>query len=102
MWTVVGILLPLLNNGYYTKFSDVPIFTYSQSFYDGASYNESSATEHPFAATYKQESTFFNEQSLVIKTLIVILTVQIIFWFVTIGAYVYQFKLDRNKNSKIL
>ncbi|KAG5673680.1 hypothetical protein PVAND_003706 [Polypedilum vanderplanki] len=99
-WTVFGMILPIFSKEYYKRFSHIPILTYTQSFYDGDSYNEETATEHPFSKLYKFESVIFDNQSSVMLTLFIAFVIQIIFWLIVIGAYIgYRFKRCLNKNS---
>lgn len=104
-WTIAGISLPLMQEGYFKKYSHIPVLTYSQAFYDSDAFNEKSATDHPFASAYKYSSVFFNNQSAVIGVLICFLVVQIIFWLIAVYAYVpifSEFCRNRRKNVKEL
>lgn len=94
----------MVHDEYYRKYSHIPVLTYSQAFYDSDSFNEAMAQDHPFAKAYKHSSVFFNTQAAVIAVLIVLLIAQVLFWIMTIAAYVPIFKeyLRKNKNNKVL
>ena len=84
----MAISLPLGEDGFYDKYSKVPVLSYSQAFYDSDSYNESSAKDHAFAKAYKHSSVIFSNQSFIISLLSAILAIQIIFWCIAVYAYI--------------
>ena len=103
MWNILGLIKLFTIPGYFYSYSDIPILTYMQAFYDADAYNSEIVLNHPFTERYKQRSMFFSSEDAIMAVLFTLLIVQIVFWIMTINAYKPIFKsYIENKNVKIL
>lgn len=86
MWNVVGIILPLIQPGFYQPFSNIPYVFYSEDYYSGEDFDETQP-DHKFIKEFNKNSGIFYHETSIVIVLILVLLTQIVFYAFVVKLY---------------